>query len=172
MTGMNTCMRDWNIVLYDPTYLGLLPLSSSCSAHTQTQKQELLCTLSMMSNPHINEITLQVPVETVISDEASQIEVGDYLPLFQRFQPTLQKMVLIGDDKQRELLVVISSLTWILVAPFGQDDVEKLRSVFEFPHFRRRAHFLDTQYRMPFIGSFISRHVYNQKLMTVHDIKK
>ncbi|KAG2074289.1 hypothetical protein BDR04DRAFT_1008715 [Suillus decipiens] len=94
--------------------------------HTNTKARVILCTLSMLSNPRINEITIQVPVETVIFDEASQIEVGDYLPLLQRFQPTLQKMVFIGDDKQ---------------------------------------------HRMPFvIGSFISRHVYNQKLMTVHNI--
>lgn len=126
-------------------------------AYTNTQTRVVLCTLSMLSNPSINEITLQVPVETVIFDEASQIEVGDYLPLLQRFQPTLQKMVFIGDDRQ--------------LAPFGQDDIGKLRSVFEFPHLRRRAHFLDTQYRMPLvIGSFISRHVYNHKLMTVHGI--
>ncbi|KAG2347792.1 P-loop containing nucleoside triphosphate hydrolase protein [Suillus weaverae] len=126
-------------------------------AYTNTRTRVVLCTLSMLSNPSINEITRQVPVETVIFDEASQIEVGDYLPLLQRFQPTLQKMVFIGDDRQ--------------LAPFGQDDVGKLRSVFEFPHLRRRAHFLDTQYRMPLvIGSFISRHVYDRKLMTVHGI--
>ncbi|KAG1887016.1 P-loop containing nucleoside triphosphate hydrolase protein, partial [Suillus subluteus] len=86
----------------------------------------ILCTLSMLSNPRIEEFTRQVPVQTVIFDEASQIEVGDYLPLLQRFQHSLQKMVFIGDDKQ---------------------------------------------YRMPLvIGSFISRHVYGHKLMTVHDI--
>ncbi|KAG1835066.1 hypothetical protein EV424DRAFT_344041 [Suillus variegatus] len=57
------------------------------------------------------------------------------------------------------------------MAPFGQDDIGQLRSVFEFPHLRKRAHFLNTQYRMPLvIGSFISRHVYSHKLMTVHDI--
>ncbi|KAG2367894.1 P-loop containing nucleoside triphosphate hydrolase protein [Suillus spraguei] len=91
----------------------------------------ILCTLSMLSNPRIEEITRQVPVQTVIFDEASQIEVGDYLPLLQRFQHSLQKMVFIGDDKQ--------------LAPFGQDDVRKLRSVFEFPHLRKQAHFLDIQ---------------------------
>ncbi|KAG1841688.1 P-loop containing nucleoside triphosphate hydrolase protein, partial [Suillus subalutaceus] len=125
-------------------------------APTKTKTRVILCTTSMLSNPHISEIALQVPVETVIFDEASQIEVGDYLPLLQRFQPTLRKMVFIGDDRQ--------------LAPFGQDDVGNLRSVFEFPHLRRRAHFLDTQYRMPLvIGRFISRHVYDHKLMTVHD---
>jgi regulator of nonsense transcripts 1 len=117
----------------------------------------ILCTLSMLSNPRIEDFTRQVPVQTVIFDEASQIEVGDYLPLLQRFKHSLQKMVFIGDDKQ--------------LAPFGQDDIGQLRSVFEFPHLRKRAHFLNTQYRMPLvIGSFISRHVYGHKLMTVHDI--
>ncbi|KAG2074301.1 hypothetical protein BDR04DRAFT_1126904 [Suillus decipiens] len=86
----------------------------------------ILCTLSMLSNPRIEEFTRQVPVQTIIFDEASQIEVGDYLPLLQRFQHSLQKMVFIGDDKQHRMPLVI--------------------------------------------GSFISRHVYDRKLMTVHDI--
>lgn len=125
--------------------------------HTNEPTRVILCTLSMLSNPRIEEFTRQVPVQTVIFDEASQIEVGDYLPLLQRFQHSLQKMVFIGDDKQ--------------LAPFGQDDIGQLRSVFEFPHLRKRAHFLNTQYRMPLvIGSFISRHVYSHKLMTEHDI--
>jgi len=41
-----------------------------------------------------------VPVQTVIIDEASQIEVGDYLPMLARYKTTLRKMVFIGDDKQ------------------------------------------------------------------------
>ncbi|KAG2743528.1 P-loop containing nucleoside triphosphate hydrolase protein [Suillus brevipes Sb2] len=125
--------------------------------HTNKHTRVILCTLSMLSNPRIEDFTRQVPVQTVIFDEASQIEVGDYLPLLHRFQHSLQKMVFIGDDKQ--------------LAPFGQDDIGQLRSVFEFPHLRKRAQFLDTQYRMPLvIGNFISRHVYDHKLMTVHDI--
>jgi hypothetical protein len=43
-------------------------------------------------------------------------------------------MVFVSDEKQRETRVVISPLTWISVAPFGQDDIEQLRSIFEFPH--------------------------------------
>ncbi|KAG0705729.1 P-loop containing nucleoside triphosphate hydrolase protein [Suillus ampliporus] len=113
----------------------------------------ILCTLSMLSNPRINDFTRIVPVQTVIFDEASQIEVGDYLPLLQRFQHSLQKMVFIGDDKQ--------------LAPYGQDDIGQLRSVFEFPHLRRRALFLNTQF---VIGNFISRHVYGNQLRTEHDI--
>ncbi|KAG1871933.1 P-loop containing nucleoside triphosphate hydrolase protein [Suillus tomentosus] len=94
--------------------------------HTNETTRVILCTLSMLSNPRIDEFTRQVPVQTVIFDEASQIEVGDYLPLLQRFQHSLQKMVFIGDDKQHRMPLVI--------------------------------------------GSFISRHVYSHKLMTVHDI--
>jgi regulator of nonsense transcripts 1 len=70
--------------------------------HTNTHTRVILCTLSMLSNRRIEEFTRQVPVQTVLFDEASQIEVGDYLPLLQRFQHSLQKMVFIGDDKQRE----------------------------------------------------------------------
>ncbi|KAG1781677.1 P-loop containing nucleoside triphosphate hydrolase protein [Suillus placidus] len=136
-----------------PVAVSRLLLNEQTNKHTRV----ILCTLSMLCNPRIEEFTRQVPVQTVIFDEASQIEVGDYLPLLQRYQHSLQKMVLIGDDKQ--------------LAPFGQDDIGQLRSVFEFPHLRKRAHFLNTQYRMPLvIGSFISRHVYNHKLMTVHGI--
>lgn len=43
-----------------------------------------------------------VPVQTVIVDEASQIEVGDYLPMLARHKTSLRKMVFIGDDKQCE----------------------------------------------------------------------
>ena len=67
----------------------------------------ILCTLSMLSNPRIDEITRQVPLHTVIFDEASQIEVGDYLPLLHRFRSHLQKMVFIGDDRQCEIRIVI-----------------------------------------------------------------
>jgi len=44
--------------------------------------------------------TTIVPVQTVIIDEASQIEVGDYLPILAMYKPTLRKIVFIGDDKQ------------------------------------------------------------------------
>jgi hypothetical protein len=76
------------------------------------------------------------------------------------------------------------------VAPYGQEDIPELRSVFEWPHLKDNAVFLDTQCtfllppqvecradrspvvdRMPMvIGNFISRNVYNSKLRTKHDI--
>ncbi|KAG1840498.1 AAA domain-containing protein [Suillus subalutaceus] len=66
----------------------------------QSLEHFILCTLSTLSNPNIDTITRIVSVQTVIFDEASQIEVGDYVPLLQHFQNSLKKMVFIGDDKQ------------------------------------------------------------------------
>jgi regulator of nonsense transcripts 1 len=53
-----------------------------------------------MVNGKMAEITRVVPVETLIIDEASQIDVGDYLPVIHRHKVKLQKLVFIGDDKQ------------------------------------------------------------------------
>jgi regulator of nonsense transcripts 1 len=63
----------------------------------------MLCTISMLSTDWIMEcgFTQLVPVQTLIIDEASQIEVGDYLPVLARYKTSLRKMVFIGDDKQR-----------------------------------------------------------------------
>lgn len=159
----------------------------------------ILCTLSMFSHPRLayTGITRIVPVETVIVDEASQIELGDYLPLWSLHGKKMKKMVFIGDDKQREFVrshrvrVLTKSLgvfrATVIVAPYGQDDLGDLQSIFEVPHLRGRAVFLNTQCtfhllsyfhafnscdrtdRMPgAIGGFISHHMYDGKLQTVH----
>lgn len=60
----------------------------------------ILCTLSMFSSPAIDEFLRIVQVEVIILDETSQIECGDYIPIFHQFRSTLSKLVLIGDDKQ------------------------------------------------------------------------
>lgn len=59
----------------------------------------------MLSHPSLlaSGIFKIVPVNTVILDEASQIEVGNYLPLLSSFGRDLRKLVFIGDDKQRLL---------------------------------------------------------------------
>ncbi|KAJ6508011.1 AAA domain-containing protein [Mycena vitilis] len=89
----------------------------------------ILCTLSMVSNHRISPIARLVPLQTVIVDEASQVEIGNYLPMIERFSTTLRKLVFIGDDKQ-------------------------------------------CKYRMPTqLGTFIGKHVYNNKLKTVHPHK-
>ncbi|KXN88609.1 Regulator of nonsense transcripts 1 [Leucoagaricus sp. SymC.cos] len=117
----------------------------------------ILCTLSMLANDRITVFSRLVPPTLFIFDEASQIEVGDYIPMLHRYHGTMRKLVFIGDDKQ--------------LPPYGQSGVENLQSVFEMPHLRRRALFLDTQYRMPApIASVISQHVYNGRLKTVHKV--
>jgi AAA domain len=67
----------------------------------------VLCTLSMLSHPKLSPFVQLVPPQTLIFDEASQIEIGDYFPLLRRFQPTLCKLVFIGDDKQRKCIVLL-----------------------------------------------------------------
>lgn len=61
--------------------------------------QVILCTLSMLSNKHISRFTSSVPLQTLVVDEASQIEVGDYVSTFAKFSG-LRKVCFIGDDKQ------------------------------------------------------------------------
>lgn len=62
----------------------------------------ILCTLSMLSNKRIGAFVCLVPPQTIIFDEASQIEVGNYVPVLHRFSRTVSKLVFIGDDKQRK----------------------------------------------------------------------
>jgi regulator of nonsense transcripts 1 len=61
----------------------------------------ILCTLSMLSNPQLASISHSNPVTTLIIDEASQIEVGDYMAVFTKYS-SLRKLCFIGDDKQCE----------------------------------------------------------------------
>ena len=64
--------------------------------------QVILCTLSMISNPKLQlaGVTEVVPIVNVIIDEASQIEVGQYIPLFKTYGNSLRKICFVGDDKQ------------------------------------------------------------------------
>lgn len=118
----------------------------------------MLCTLSTLSVNRVKPITHVVPLHTVLVDEASQIEVGDFVPMLYQYNKTLQKLVFIGDDKQ--------------LPPYGSEDIKDLRSIFEMRHLRKRAAFLDTQYRMPtFIGDFISKEVYQGKLKSQHPMQ-
>lgn len=113
----------------------------------------MLCTLSMLSNSFITTFTKVIPLDTLIVDEASQIEIGAYIPIFSFFKHTLRKMCFIGDDKQ--------------LPPFGQEDLQDLQSIFENTHLRKDALFLDIQYRMPpQLGKIISESVYEGRLQS------
>ncbi|KAF8632282.1 hypothetical protein AX15_002018 [Amanita polypyramis BW_CC] len=114
----------------------------------------ILCTLSMLSNSKLKPTFMKkVPLNIMVVDEASQIEIGSYMSTFTQFESTLRKVCFIGDDKQ--------------LPPYGQEDIEDLQSIFELPHLNKpeKAIFLDTQYRMPpQIGQFISKVIYDDKL--------
>ncbi|KAI6157048.1 AAA domain-containing protein, partial [Pisolithus tinctorius] len=60
----------------------------------------ILCTLSMLSNDDIAPYVHVNPVDILIFDEGSQIELGNYVPVLHRFGRTLTKIAFIGDDKQ------------------------------------------------------------------------
>ncbi|KAI5984129.1 AAA domain-containing protein [Pisolithus marmoratus] len=109
----------------------------------------------MLSNDSIAPHVQVNPVDILIFDEGSQIEVGNYVPVLYRFGRTLSKIAFIGDHKQ--------------LPPYGREDISTLQSIFEVKHLGKKALFLDTQYRMPSaIGDFISQKVYNGKLKTCH----
>jgi superfamily I DNA and/or RNA helicase len=61
----------------------------------------VLCTLSMLSSDSLSRrgAFRMVPVRTVVVDEASQIEIGDYIPIFSTIT-TIRKVTFIGDDMQ------------------------------------------------------------------------
>ena len=54
----------------------------------------------MLSNCHISKFTKEIPLETMVVDEASQIEVGSYFSIFTNFKHSIRKLCFIGDDKQ------------------------------------------------------------------------
>jgi len=64
----------------------------------------ILCTLSMLSNDRLIKFTQLNPVKILVVDEASQIEVGNYISVFSKFHSTLRKACFIGDDKQCKFL--------------------------------------------------------------------
>ncbi|KAI0956190.1 hypothetical protein AcV7_006651 [Taiwanofungus camphoratus] len=153
---------DWHEHLYESIETNVIRSDEFADNLVGTSRlllgsRVILCTLSMLSHPRLmaSGFSRLVPIKTVIVDEASQIELGDYLPLLSKFGKNIRKLAFIGDNKQ--------------LAPYGQDDLGDLRSIFELAHLRKNAVFLDTQYRMPVpIGDFISRYVYGGRLNTVH----
>ena len=111
----------------------------------------LLCTISMLSHLKLGTFTRLVPPQTVIFDEASQIEVGEYFPMLTLFRSTLRKLVFIGDNRQCKRIYLLAlgfnlfPCFLFLVAPYGQSDVPNLESIFEKSHLQPKRIFLDTQ---------------------------
>jgi regulator of nonsense transcripts 1 len=99
---------EWHEHLYEELEPRLIRSDDFKKSPVEASRQLLdckviLCTLSMFSNPMAHVYIRVHPVKMLILDEASQIECGDYLPIFHLFRSTLSKLVLIGDDKQRDL---------------------------------------------------------------------
>ena len=119
----------------------------------------ILSTLSNLLNTKMANITRVAPVKNLVVDEASQVDVGDYLPVINRFQHNLEKIVFIGDDKQRmssfALCPDLSADRASTVAPYGCDQIKQLESIFEKNHLRTNAVMLDTQCEClaPLIGA-------------------
>ncbi|KAJ3515427.1 hypothetical protein NLJ89_g1766 [Agrocybe chaxingu] len=144
---------DWHEHLYTKIKPNLIRSDGFVADAVVTERllqgsRVILCTLSMLSNDRISAFSSLVPLETVVFDEASQIETGDYFPMLIRFRPTIRKLVFIGDNKQ--------------LAPYGASDIPGLGSIFEKSHLTSRAIFLDTQ------CSFISARVYKNRLKSKH----
>ncbi|EPQ54331.1 hypothetical protein GLOTRDRAFT_106780 [Gloeophyllum trabeum ATCC 11539] len=98
---------DWHEHLYHKISSNIIPSDQLPKDIVDTERRlggarVILCTLSMLSNESLQKAGFNrlVPVHTVIVDEASQIEVGDYLPLLHNHDKSLKKLVFIGDDKQ------------------------------------------------------------------------
>jgi hypothetical protein len=110
----------------------------------------ILCTLSMLSNPKLRFFTHLVPIEIVVVDEASQIEIGDYLPMLSLYRTTLQKLVFIGDDKQRSYLYFLCP-----DLPCSHHDRYLSGSIWPRRHWRSSQYIRNTTFTQP---SDISRY--------------
>lgn len=114
----------------------------------------MLCTLSMLTSPRLRNLNFfeHIPVKNVVIDEASQIQLGDLIPMIHIFQTDLKRICLVGDHRQ--------------LAPYGQEEVTDIESVFERKHIVSKATLLNVTYRLPKpICNLISAQVYDTKLL-------
>ncbi|PBK86032.1 P-loop containing nucleoside triphosphate hydrolase protein, partial [Armillaria gallica] len=120
----------------------------------------ILSTLSMLSNPALDQNGMfnLVPPTNLVVDEASQINVFEYMHVFFKFRNVMTKVCFFGDPKQ--------------LPPYGKDKAPSMQCIFDIDHLKDESYFLNIQYRMPHpLGEFISREVYNNRLRSEHIIK-
>ncbi|KAI0251231.1 P-loop containing nucleoside triphosphate hydrolase protein [Lactifluus subvellereus] len=118
----------------------------------------VLCTLCTLSNPKLDECGLLdlIPMRSLVIDEASQIDVFEFMHLFYKFSEVLMKVCFFGDPKQ--------------LPPYGAEEAN-LETIFDVKHLDKTSYFLGTQYRLPVpLGQFISENVYDGKLHSDHKI--
>ncbi|KAK0445644.1 P-loop containing nucleoside triphosphate hydrolase protein [Desarmillaria tabescens] len=119
----------------------------------------ILSTLSMASNPGFDKNGMFdiVPPRTLIVDEASQINVFDYMHMFVKFKDVMKKVRFFGDPKQ--------------LPPYGKEKAPSMQCIFDIEHLKDIAHTLDIQYRMPHpLGNFISQEVYHNQIRSEHEV--
>ncbi|KAK0476953.1 P-loop containing nucleoside triphosphate hydrolase protein [Armillaria novae-zelandiae] len=111
----------------------------------------ILSTLSMLSNPALDDNGMfdLVPPKILVVDEASQINIFEYMHVFFKFRNVMNQ-----------------------VPPYGKDKAPSMQCIFDIDHLKDESYFLNIQYRMPHpLGEFISREVYNGRLRSEHRIK-
>ncbi|KAF9485149.1 P-loop containing nucleoside triphosphate hydrolase protein [Pholiota conissans] len=125
---------DWHEHLYTRIESNLIRSDDLILDRVATERQlggsrVILCTLSMLSNDRLDEIAQQVHPDTVIIDEASQIEVGDFLPMIVRFRSTLRQLVFVGDDKQHRMPIPLGDF----ISKHVYDDMLKSEHLISHP---------------------------------------
>ncbi|SJL10795.1 uncharacterized protein ARMOST_14189 [Armillaria ostoyae] len=131
-----------------------LPKNQKDLRRTIGRSNIILSTLSMLSNPALdqNGMLNLVPPKSLVVDEASQINVFDYMN-------EMKQVCFFGDPKQYQM------------PPYGQDKAPLMQSIFDIDHLKDMAHMLDVQYRMPHpVGNFISLEAYNNQLRSENTI--
>ncbi|KAL1663788.1 hypothetical protein GGF50DRAFT_56228 [Schizophyllum commune] len=97
--------HDWHEHLYEKIEHRLIrsdgfPETPNEAARLLGGARVVLCTLSALAVDRLQSITHVVSPQMVLVDEASQIEVGDLLPMLHLHRNRLEKVVFIGDDRQ------------------------------------------------------------------------
>ncbi|KAJ3846366.1 P-loop containing nucleoside triphosphate hydrolase protein, partial [Lentinula lateritia] len=133
----------------------------------------ILSTLGLLSNTALetNGLFQVVSVERLVVDEASQINVFEYMHIFHQFRRSLVKVCFFGDPKQCKYLFNPIMSPLLSIPPFGQERVKTLQSIFDIEYLKPTSYFLDIQYRLPVpLGEFISMKVYENQLKSFHSI--
>ncbi|KAL1696933.1 hypothetical protein GGG16DRAFT_42278 [Schizophyllum commune] len=97
--------HDWHEHLYEKIEHRLIrsddfPETPNEASRLLGDARVVLCTLSALAVGRLQSVTHVVPLQTVLVDEASQIEIGDLLPMLHLHHNRLEKVVFIGDDRQ------------------------------------------------------------------------
>ncbi|KAG8830151.1 hypothetical protein FRC17_005343 [Serendipita sp. 399] len=131
------------------------PKSSTIYAYPRTFPKP---DMNILTSPKLRNLDFYtwMPVTSVVVDEASQIQIGDLLPMLHYFEPDIKRVCFVGDHKQ--------------LAPYGQEEVQEIESIFEKGHIVGDAVLLNITYRLPqAICQSISSNVYKHELLAAHE---